>query len=114
MLVNLIDDQHLQENKRAFQWIDTDHSGTVSQQEIFEAISTINDYFPDIGLTVADCKEFFSKFGLGPDEDISYSQFLAATLTKEQLTEDNIHQLFNYLNIFENGLISKDTLVKTF
>ena len=38
MLVNLIDEQHLQENKRAFQCIDTDHSGTVSQDEMLAAI----------------------------------------------------------------------------
>ena len=37
MLVNLIDDQQLSENKRAFQCIDTDHSGTVSQEEMLEA-----------------------------------------------------------------------------
>ena len=42
MLVNLIDEQQLQENKRAFQCIDTDHSGTMSQQEMLEAIRQIN------------------------------------------------------------------------
>ena len=30
MLVGMIDDQNLKENKRAFECIDTDHSGTVS------------------------------------------------------------------------------------
>ena len=64
---------------------------------------------------MADVNDFLQKFGLERDEDISYSQFLAATLKPEQLSNpDNIRQLFNYLDIFETGRINKDTLVKTF
>ena len=68
-----------------------------------------------MALTVADVEQFLQKFGLERDEDISYSQFLAATLTSEQLqNSDNIRQLFNYLDIFEAGKINKDSLVITF
>ena len=81
---------------------------------MLEAVRQVNQSFPEIDLTVADVEEFLQKFGLNRDEDISYSQFLAATLTHEQLTGANIRQLFNYLDIFETGFVNKDTLVITF
>ena len=81
---------------------------------MLEAIRQINKRFPEISLNVRDVEEFLRKFGLNRDEDISYSQFLAATLTHQQLTSTNIRQLFNYLAVFETGFINKDTLAITF
>ena len=50
---------------------------------MLEAIRQINKRFPEISLNVRDVEEFLRKFGLNRDEDISYSQFLAATLTHQ-------------------------------
>jgi len=68
-----------------------------------------------VQLTSADVEDLVSKFELGPDEDISYSQFLAATLTREQLERARIlKQLFSSLDTFEKGYINKDTIRLTF
>ena len=50
ILVGLLDEEHIQDNKRAFQLIDSDHSGTVSQQEMREAIELINMHHPEVNL----------------------------------------------------------------
>jgi len=81
---------------------------------MLQAIRQINVTFPEVDLTITDVKKFLQKFGLNEDQDISYSQFLAATLTQKHLETDNIKQLFDYLDIFETGQINKDTLLKTF
>ena len=71
--------------------------------------------FPEIDLAVADVEELFTqKLGLNADQDIPYSQFLAATLTQNHLKTASITQLFNYLDIYETKSINKDTLLKTF
>ena len=54
MLVQLIDPEILKENRRAFHCIDTDHSGTVSQAEMLEAIGHINNQFHHVLLSTAD------------------------------------------------------------
>ena len=67
-----------------------------------------------MNLTVTDVEKFLLQFGLGHDEDISYSQFLAATLSGEQVTLADLRQLFSYLDTFETGVIDKAAILITF
>ena len=57
---------------------------------------------------------FIDKVDVDNTEQISYSQFLSATLTDNHLSENNIKSLFDDLNILGKGYLTKDTLFKTF
>ena len=114
MLLNFIDESDLKANKEAFQEIDVDHSGTITEIECIEKLRLIKEKEPDIKINQEDVHQFIQKVDIDGSGAISYSQFLCGTLTAEHFTTRNIRHLFDFLDNKNEGYLTKQSLLKTF
>ena len=62
----------------------------------------------------ADVYRFIENIDIDNSGQISYSQFLCATLTPEHLTDEKVEALFYDIDSLRSGFITKQTLLKTF
>lgn len=46
--------------------------------------------------------------------EINYSEFLSGTIDDSNLSDENLQQLFNYLDVYNKNYLTKDSFLKTF
>lgn len=90
-----------------FQSCDLDGSGALTPDEFEKAITTI---IP--GLTPADSLRIFHNIDVNGDGQVTYSEFLAATLDPETIDIEQLNKAFRLLDDDGNGFITADELRK--
>ena len=110
---------------KTFQAIDIDHSGSIDAEEICRAIKKskiINkiklcDRCSNNEITSEDqsttyedskrhdcllefAKKLIEKVDYDNNQEISYTEYLASTLQKHHLSEENLMNLFKYLDVY--------------
>ena len=110
ILVNLLDTEDLKKIKETFQAIDIDHSGLISIQELKKAFSNLGID----KMNEEQIEQIVRRVDYDQNGEINYSEFLTGTINEVHLSEENLHQLFNHLDVFNDGFITKYSLLKTF
>ena len=102
MFVKTIDHKLLHENLTAFQLIDEDNSGEIDSEECVKKLKSMKDD-PLFAAQIdeVDVEMFIKKVDLDNSGKISYSQFLAATLTDIHFSQENVKALFNDLDNYQ-------------
>jgi Ca2+-binding EF-hand superfamily protein len=80
--------------------IDTDHSGTLTQTEFSTALRKV---MPN--MTDAKIYKVFGTVDVDGDGEISYLEFLAATMKKNDLGLKELHDAFNVLDTDNSGFL---------
>lgn len=115
LFVKLLDQDDLKENEDAFQLIDVDHSGQISAEECIIKMQSINQSPRfEIQINEADVYRFIDNVDTDNSGQISFSQFLCATLTTDHFTDARLEALFNDIDSLRQGFITKQTLLTTF
>lgn len=92
--------------RRAFQTIDKDKSGQLTLQEVQEALIME-------GMSSEEVKKVFAGLNQDHQSTVSYSEFLAATLSKRLYqSEERIREAFSRLDVDGSGFITADNLRK--
>jgi len=98
----------IMELREQFEQLDVDGSGAISLMEFKSVLSELSDDADAL-------KNLFDGLDAYHDNEISYTEFLAASLVAHGfLTEERIMQAFDDLDEDENGYISSDDLESIF
>ena len=76
--------------KEAFQIIDVDHSGTITEEECLEKLKQMKADGIEYSITEEDVTRFIKKVDIDETGEINYSQFLVGTLAPEHFSDANI------------------------
>lgn len=109
----LVSKEEQEEMLQTFMSLDTDSSGTLSREEIINGFMALNKN----GLASAehDADRIMRQVDIDGSGDISYSEFVLATINLEQLlSTERIEAAFNAFDHDGNGYISKEELKKVF
>jgi Ca2+-binding EF-hand superfamily protein len=93
--------------RNVFQSFDSDGSGMLSRQEFERALHEIS---PD--LSSQDINHLFDIVDMDKNKQISYSEFLAATLDPNEVDIEELSKAFKLLDEDGNGYITRDELRK--
>lgn len=93
------------ELRAMFQEFDTDHSGALSREEFHEAMKRMS-----VNLPTEDIDHLFDAIDVDNDHQISFTEFLAATLDPREVDIEELNKAFRLLDIDNKGYISKDDL----
>jgi calcium-dependent protein kinase len=92
--------------KNLFESIDTDKSGTITAQELKEALGKKGTVLAD-----DDVKQLLSMIDVDDNGTIEYEEFLAATLSQHQMQkEENLRAAFRHFDTNGDGIISQEEL----
>jgi len=92
------------EMRRAFQTIDKDKSGQLTLSEVQEALIME-------GMSADEVKKVFRGLNQDNQSTISYSEFLAATLSRRlYMQEERIQEAFERLDVSNTGYITAEDL----
>ncbi|EER18003.1 calcium-dependent protein kinase, isoform, putative [Perkinsus marinus ATCC 50983] len=95
----------LENLEREFKSLDTDGSGTIKLQGLKEALMRY------LGTDDEEAERIFKKLDQSGDDEIHYSEFLAACLlTRLAMNESCIQDVFDKLDVDKTGYISVDNL----
>eukprot|EP00828_Plagiopyla_frontata_P046331 TRINITY_DN8193_c0_g1_i2.p2 TRINITY_DN8193_c0_g1~~TRINITY_DN8193_c0_g1_i2.p2 ORF type:complete len:188 (+),score=35.50 TRINITY_DN8193_c0_g1_i2:536-1099(+) len=101
----LLTQQEKTEAMKAFQSMDKNGDGLLSKQELVQGY---NKLYHNMELSTQAVDKIMKEFGVEEEDNIDYTQFVMATLNKNQiLTKDKIEQAFKILDIDGNGVISR-------
>lgn len=90
--------------RRAFQTIDKDKSGQLTLSEVQEALIME-------GMSAEEVRKVFDGVNQDAQRTISYSEFLAATLSRRlYMQEERIQEAFHRLDVSNTGYITKEDL----
>lgn len=107
LFINHLDPELFKSSRETFFAIDSDYSGLISVNEL-------HDVLKSFGPDEEEAKSILDKVDYDKNGEINYSEFLSGTLTKEHLSKDNIQKLFKFLDTEKQGLLTKQSLAKTF
>lgn len=92
--------------RNLFESIDTDKSGTITAQELKEALDKKGTLIKE-----DDVAKLLSMIDVDANGTIEYDEFLAATLSQHQLQkDDNLRAAFKHFDTNGDGIISQDEL----
>ena len=92
--------------RNLFESIDTDKSGTITAQELKEALGR-----KGMTLKEEDAAKLLSMIDVDANGTIEYDEFLAATLSQHQLMkEENLRAAFQHFDTNGDGIISREEL----
>ncbi|KAF4694650.1 hypothetical protein FOZ60_007617 [Perkinsus olseni] len=95
----------LENLEREFKSLDTDGSGTIKLQGLKQALTKY------LGIDDEEAERVFKKLDQSGDDEIHYSEFLAACLlTRLAMNERYIQEVFEKLDLDKTGYISADNL----
>ena len=111
LLLNQIEeDAELKRIKETFKAIDVDHSGLISHDELKKALQS---HLPD-GVSDDHINNIINKVDYDKNGEINYSEFLSCTMDDMHLSDENLMELFKYLDIFNQTFLTKESFVKSF
>jgi hypothetical protein len=93
--------------RAVFQSFDADGSGTLSKKEFQRALAKLA---PE--LSSADVLKLFNIIDIDKNQQISYTEFLVATLDPREVDMEELNKAFKLLDEDGNGSISRDELRK--
>lgn len=97
--------EELQEIREAFLALDKDKTGTISFDNLRTAINAQFD------LSETELKEIFEVMNLAHDQEIHYSEFIAALMqTRVRMDKNMLRETFDHLDVFHAGKITKKDL----
>lgn len=92
--------------RNLFESIDTDKSGTITAQELKEALDKKGTMLKE-----EDAAKLLSMIDVDANGTIEYDEFLAATLSQHQLLKDeNLRSAFKHFDTNGDGIISMEEL----
>lgn len=89
-----------------FQDFDTDHNGTLSIDEFTAALQTLSNN----RISVEDAHHLFDAIDVNHDQQISFTEFLAATLDPREVDPDALNKAFDLLDVEKKGFITGNNL----
>ena len=100
--------------KKIFAQIDTDKSGVIDKEELHKAIQSADSQELN-KLDMAQINTLISQIDGNDNQQIEYTEFLAATLDEDILQKEEVLKgVFNLFDLDNNGAIDKEELVKVF
>ena len=96
--------------RNLFQSVDIDGSGALSKKEFSEAMIILCGD----ALSYADCSLIFDKMDVNRDDQITFTEFLAATINPEALDIEELSRAFALLDHDGDGYLSADELKKMY
>ena len=104
--------------RNLFQTVDVDYSGSLSKDEFTQAMLILHDNKSGDSskgeLTPADCALIFDAMDVNRDDQITFTEFLAATLNPEVIDIEELSQAFKLLDVDNDGYISVEELKKMY
>jgi hypothetical protein len=94
--------QHSEKLRALFQDFDTDHNGTLSLDEFTAAIQLLSNN----RISMDDAKRLFIAIDVNHDEQISFTEFIAATLDPREVNPDELNKAFDLLDVEKKGYIT--------
>jgi len=95
----------LEEIRNSFLALDTDKSGTITFDNLRDAIHGQFD------LSEPELKEIFECINMNHDQEIHYSEFIAALMqTRVHMDQNLLRETFDHLDVFHSGIITKKDL----
>ena len=92
--------------RAVFEAIDTDRSGTITAQELHDALTK-----KGTNLRQEDVENLLKLIDVDANGTIEYEEFLAATLSQQQMeNEENLRSAFAHFDTNGDGIISRDEL----
>ncbi len=107
-------DARTRQMRNFFQTIDTDSSGSLSRQEFIDAIDLIWPERLENGITHDDCQIIFDSMDINNDDQVTFTEFFAATLNPEMLDIEALSEAFELLDGNGDGFISMDELKRIY
>eukprot|EP00605_Chrysophyceae_sp_TOSAG23-4_P002652 GSChrysophyteH1.ASY1.ANO1.2928.1 assembled CDS len=107
-------DARTHQMRNFFQTIDTDSSGSLSREEFIDAIDLIWPERLENGITHDDCQIIFDSMDINNDDQVTFTEFLAATLNPEMLDIEALSEAFELLDGNGDGFISMDELKRIY
>lgn len=95
------------EMRAIFQSFDSDASGSLSLEEFKRAVHMIMP-----SLTDSDIENIFRTIDVNGDNDITYTEFVAATIDPRQLDPGELSNAFQLMDVDRDGFITADELRK--
>jgi serine/threonine protein kinase len=96
----------ISELRKVFDAYDTGNDGTITYEEFYQAIKSVNANYTD-----ADIEQLFKSVDTGNDDKIYYLEFLAATLeARGRITEERLADAFDRIDSDDSGAISRENL----
>ena len=104
--MNFLSENEIKNLKEAFQSIDTDNSGMISFNELEIAMKYLGYKEPE-----EEILRIMNTMHLQPDDEINYTEFIAATLDKKfYLSKEKLWSAFRYFDIDNTGFITLSNL----
>lgn len=85
-----------------FQNFDTDHNGTLSKGEFINAMQAMSSH----SMSKETADKLFEAIDANHDEQISFSEFLAATLDPREVQIGELNKAFEMLDLEKKGYIT--------
>ena len=90
--------------RNAFRELDKDNSGTLEIEELKKAFASCN-------MSDKEMNELFYKIDFNQDGQLNYTEFLAATVNKQKVTQkSNLKLAFHHFDIDNSGFITAQNL----
>jgi calcium-dependent protein kinase len=110
VIANKLTEAEIGNLSKIFHTIDTDGSGTISIDELREALDN-----EGLEMLEDEIGELMSGLDIDGNNELDYSEFLAATMNVNLfIREDNIRHAFDYFDSEGSGFIDMDVLVNIF
>jgi len=91
-----------------FQNFDSDHNGTLSKEEFVDAMQ----YMSQETLSPQDADTLFQAIDINNDKQISFTEFLAATMDPREVDVNELNKAFELLDIDKKGHITVADLLR--
>jgi len=106
IIATTMDDSEIEGLRNMFEAIDTDGSGTITLEELKNAMKQFN-------MTMRDVEELMAAADVDGSGQIEWGEFLAATINKSQLErEENIYRAFRAIDKDGNGVLSHQEITE--
>lgn len=110
ILATLIDDEEINAARKTFNYIDTDHNGIISFEELKAAMKKIYTQYSDY-----DVREIIKECDFSGSGTIDFTEFIAATLDRSALPgKPVLKELFTKLDKNKDGKIDKQDIRNEF
>jgi Ca2+-binding EF-hand superfamily protein len=108
-LVKMCDNKDIDNLRIQFEKIDTDHSGSISSDELINALM-------DLGrVSINEVDKIIENVDYDKNGLINYTEFLSATLnTKNFLTEEVMQTLFDHYDVNRRGYLLRGDIKAAF